>query len=459
MSPKTNALEVLRQTSRTFYISIVRLPQPLRDAVMSSYLALRAIDEIEDSIQLDKSTKIGLLCGISNEFNRNHSRSANRFFTLLKRYESTLPEVTTRLDEWMELAPAATVSRIRDATASMAQRMAYWIQNDWQIRTKRDLDRYTFSVAGSVGLLLSDLWTWYDGSQTSRKHAIAFGRGLQAVNILRNRAEDLARGVDFFPDGWMEDDIALYSRRNLARANVYVDSLPSGPVREFCVAPLTLAYATLEALGRGERKLNRDIVLSLTRRNSESHLNGSKAMEEVVLVNEKDEVVGTAEKIRTHQFGVLHRAFSIFIFNSEGQLLLQKRTSTKYHSRGLWSNTCCGHPRLNESTQEASRRRLREEMGFDLDVSEVFQFVYQAKLEDGLTEHEYDHVFVGIFDGNPVPDGNEVDDWKWMSLAALNLDLQENPEIYTCWFKIALDMLLLKLEGVGLDIVHTRLNA
>jgi Isopentenyldiphosphate isomerase len=98
-------------------------------------------------------------------------------------------------------------------------------------------------------------------------------------------------------------------------------------------------------------------------------------------------------------------------------------------------------------------------MGFDLDVSEVFQFVYQAKLEDGLTEHEYDHVFVGIFDGNPVPDGNEVDDWKWMSLAALNLDLQENPEIYTCWFKIALDMLLLKLEGVGLDIVHTRLNA
>jgi isopentenyl-diphosphate delta-isomerase len=257
----------------------------------------------------------------------------------------------------------------------------------------------------------------------------------------------------------MEDDIAFYSRRNLARANAYVDSLLSGPIREFCVAPLTLAYATLDALGRGERKLNRNIVLSLTRRNSESHPDGSNAMEEVVLVNEKDEVVGTGEKIRTHQFGVLHRAFSTFIFNSEGQLLLQKRTSTKYHSRGLWSNTCCGHPRLNESTQDASRRRLREEMGFDCDVREVFQFVYRAKLEDGLTEHEYDHVFVGTFDGNPVPDGSEVDDWKWMSLAALNVDLQEKPEIYTCWFKIALDMLLRKLEGAGLDVVHTKLNA
>ena len=383
MSPKTNALEVLRQTSRTFYISIVRLPQPLRDAVMSSYLALRAIDEIEDHIQLDKPTKIGLLCSISNEFKRHPSHSAKRFSMLLERYESNLPEVTTRLDEWMELAPAATVSRICDATATMAQSMAYWVQNDWQIRTKRDLDCYTFSVAGSVGLLLSNLWTWYDGSQTSRKHAIAFGRGLQAVNILRNRPEDLARGVDFFPDGWMEYDIALYSRRNLARANAYVDSLPAGPVREFCVAPLTLAYATLDALGRGERKLNRNIVLSLTRRNSESHPNGSKAMEEVVLVNEKDEVVGTGEKIRTHQFGFLHRAFSTFIFNSEGQLLLQKRTSTKYHSRGLWSNTCCGHPRLNESTQEASRRRLREEMGFDCDLREVFSLFIRRSSKTG----------------------------------------------------------------------------
>lgn len=486
MSPKTNALEILQQTSRTFYISIVRLPQPLSDAVMSSYLALRAIDEIEDHPQLDKSTKIRILGAISDEFQSRASHPANQFSVVLGRYENDLAEVTNRLDEWIDLAPGALVTRICDVTATMAQCMAYWVRKNWQIRTKRDLDRYTFGVAGSVGLLLSDLWLWYDGTQSSRRDAIGFGRGLQAVNILRNRPEDLARGVDFFPDGWVEDDLAFYARRNLRRASSYVNSLPSGPVKECCVTPLTLAYATLDALGRGERKLSRNVVLSLTMQNSPSNVAGSDLSlshgnlrtkdgptdhsaqpelaihpnvttcacnettliesEEVVLVNEKDEVVGVEEKIKTHQLGALHRAFSIFIFNSEGQLLLQKRTSTKYHSKGLWSNTCCGHPRLNESTREASRRRLREEMGFDCAVREVLQFVYQAKLEDGLIEHEYDHVFVGRFEGTPTPDENEVDDWKWINLAALNLDLQDNPEIYTCWFKIALDTLLRKLE-------------
>jgi farnesyl-diphosphate farnesyltransferase len=487
MSHKTNALEVLRQTSRTFYISIVGLPQPLRDSVMASYLALRAIDEIEDHPQLDKSTKSRILGAISGEFRRRASHPANQFSDVLGKYENDLAEVTNRLDEWIDLAPRALVPRISDVTATMAQCMAYWVRKNWQIRTKRDLDRYTFGVAGSVGLLLSDLWVWYDGTQSSRRDAIGFGRGLQAVNILRNRPEDLARGVDFFPDGWVEDDLAFYARRNLHRANSYVESLPSGPIKECCKTPLTLAYATLDALGRGERKLSRNVVLSLTIQSSPSNFAGSDlslshgnlrtkdgptdysaqpelaihpnvttcscsettltVSEEVILVNEKDEVVGVEEKIKTHQLGALHRAFSIFIFNSEGQLLLQKRTSTKYHSKGLWSNTCCGHPRLNESTREASRRRLREEMGFDCDVKEVLQFVYHAKLEDGLIEHEYDHVFVGTFEGNPVPDENEVDDWKWVSLASLKTDLEENSEIYTCWFKIALDPLLLKLEG------------
>ena len=457
MSPKTTAMDVLQQTSRTFYISIVRLPQPLRDAVMSSYLALRAIDEIEDHPQLDKSTKIRILEAVSDEFQRRATHPANQFSIVLGRYENDLAEVTNRLDEWIDLAPEAIVSRICDVTATMAKCMAYWVRKDWQIRTKRDLDRYTFSVAGSVGLLLSDLLVWYDGTQSSRRDAIGFGRGLQAVNILRNRPEDLARGIDFFPDGWVEDDLAFYARRNLRRANSYVDSLPSGPVKECYSTPLTLAYATLDALERGERKLTRNAVLSLTMQNSPSNVAGSDTCndttlmgsEEVVLVNEKDEVIGVEEKIKAHQLGELHRAFSIFIFNSEGQLLLQKRTSSKYHSKGLWSNTCCGHPRLNESTREASRRRLREEMGFDCDVREVLQFVYQAKLEDGLIEHEYDHVFVGTFDGNPVPDENEVDDWKWISLASLKTDLEENSETYTFWLRIALDMLSPKLDSIA----------
>jgi farnesyl-diphosphate farnesyltransferase len=144
--------------------------------------------------------------------------------------------------------------------------MAYWVGNDWQISTQADLDCYTFSVAGAVGLLLSDLWVWYDGTTTRREYAVGFGRGLQSVNILRNRAEDLARGVDFFPDGWGEDDVRTYAERNLSLADAYVDALPIGHVRDFCRIPLSLAYATLDALARGESKLSRKAVLELVGR-------------------------------------------------------------------------------------------------------------------------------------------------------------------------------------------------
>ena len=138
-----------------------------------------------------------------------------------------------------------------------------------------------------------------------------------------------------------------------------------------------------------------------------------KPEEQLVLVNENDQAIGVGEKIHTHVIGALHRAFSVFIFNSTGQLLLQKRSSTKYHSRGLWSNTCCGHPRPGESIVEASQRRLSEEMGFDCDVKEVFEFIYQAKLDNGLYEHEFDHVLVGRFNESPTPNPDEVEDWKW----------------------------------------------
>ena len=141
--------------------------------------------------------------------------------------------------------------------------MAYWAENNWQINTKADLDRYTFSVAGAVGLLLSDIWAWYDGTKTDREQAIGFGRGLQAVNIIRNREEDLSRGVDFFPNGW---DVAMmqeYTRSQLQLANLYIEALGTSPALDFCRIPLTLAYATLDAIASGKEKLSRKEVLSL----------------------------------------------------------------------------------------------------------------------------------------------------------------------------------------------------
>jgi isopentenyl-diphosphate delta-isomerase len=161
------------------------------------------------------------------------------------------------------------------------------------------------------------------------------------------------------------------------------------------------------------------------------------AEEKVVLVNEQDEAIGVEDKARAHLRGVLHRAFSVFVINAAGELLLQKRALTKYHSQGLWSNTCCGHPRPGEAIGEAARRRLREEMGFDSSLTELFEFVYRADLEDGLIENEYDHVLVGRFEGIPAPDPAEVAEWKWAELTALSADLKVHPESYTYWFRNA----------------------
>jgi farnesyl-diphosphate farnesyltransferase len=263
MSLEKSATEVLRDTSRTFYLSIVRLPPGIREAVMASYLSMRAIDEIEDHERLDKSTKIRLLDEIRRGFQRNLPLAPQQFSFALKEYRDDLPEVTNRLDEWANLPPGTIAPCIYDAVALMARRMAYWVERDWQIDTRRDLDRYTFSVAGAVGVLLSDLWAWYDGTLSRRRDAVGYGRGLQAVNILRNRLEDLNRGVDFFPDGWTDHVFWSYAKSNLARGDVYVNAFPPGPAREFCRGPQVLAYATLEALARGEAKVSRSIVLNL----------------------------------------------------------------------------------------------------------------------------------------------------------------------------------------------------
>lgn len=158
-------------------------------------------------------------------------------------------------------------------------------------------------------------------------------------------------------------------------------------------------------------------------------------MERVILVDKKDRAVGTEEKIKAHLQGKLHRAFSILIFNKKGEILIQKRLRSKYHSGGLWTNTCCSHPRPKENLFSAAKRRLKEEMGIECNLKETFSFIYKAKVGD-LIENEFDHVFVGQFDGRPQPNKNEVEDWKWITIKNLKKDLKENPKKYTPWFKI-----------------------
>jgi farnesyl-diphosphate farnesyltransferase len=259
-----DALEILKQTSRTFYIPIVRLPPRLQEAVASAYLCMRAIDEVEDHPDLDQVTKARLLHSISRTLQSGVDGFApDAFAKAFSPYQTLLPEVTLRIREWAVLAPETIAPRIWDATAAMADRMASWAEVNWIIQTESDLDRYTFSVAGTVGLMLSDLWVWHDGTQTNRTQALGFGRGLQAVNILRNHHEDLQRGVDFYPQGWNDAKMHEYARRNLALADAYTSALPLGPALDFCRIPLVLAHGTLEALTHGKEKLSRSDVMAL----------------------------------------------------------------------------------------------------------------------------------------------------------------------------------------------------
>jgi isopentenyl-diphosphate delta-isomerase len=164
--------------------------------------------------------------------------------------------------------------------------------------------------------------------------------------------------------------------------------------------------------------------------------------ERVVLVDERDVEVGSAAKLEAHRTGVLHRAFSVFVVNSAGELLLQRRAPTKYHTGGLWSNTCCGHPRPGEPITAAARRRLAEEMGFQCALRRLYGFVYHAELGGGLREHEYDHVFVGRHDADPAPDPCEVSEWRWAGVSELRADVARAPDRYTPWFRMALPDLL-----------------
>jgi len=160
---------------------------------------------------------------------------------------------------------------------------------------------------------------------------------------------------------------------------------------------------------------------------------------QVILVNDQDQVVGSMGKQAAHEEGVLHRAISVLLFNQRGEWLIHQRNPKKYHSGGLWTNTCCSHPAPGEESLPAAKRRLKEEMGIEVELQPAFQFKYLAKFENGLTEHEYDHVFFGEFEGKPWPDPDEVSDWKWVSWKELEFDLQVHPENYTGWFHLIVD--------------------
>ncbi len=160
-------------------------------------------------------------------------------------------------------------------------------------------------------------------------------------------------------------------------------------------------------------------------------------MNKLILVDENDIPLGTADKMEAHEKALLHRAFSVFIFNKKGEMLLQQRAKKKYHSAGLWTNACCSHPYFNQDIVTAAEKRLQEEMGFNTALTPAFEFLYKASFDNGLTEHEYDHVFTGTYDGAIVPDKDEVEDFCFKTMDDIKSSIAQRPEQYTVWFKIA----------------------
>lgn len=267
MTRQSDILRVLNKTSRTFFIPIVRLPAKLQEAIGAAYLCMRAIDEIEDHPSLDNQAKVAILHGLSRALQAQLASDGTGDSSLVEAvflpYREILPEVTLRISDWLSHAPQGIAPRVWDATIAMADRMAYWAENNWLIRTEADLNSYTFSVAGAVGLLICDIWTWFDGSQIDRLAAIHFGRGLQSVNILRNREEDTQRGVDFFPSGWTEKQMFVFARKNIEQAKSSIDLISHKSFRGLVDIPLALAEATLHALENGQPKLTRSQVLQI----------------------------------------------------------------------------------------------------------------------------------------------------------------------------------------------------
>ena len=256
---ENEAMHMLKSTSRTFYVPISLLKSTLRKTVGSAYLCMRAVDEIEDHETLDAKTKEHLLRSTSDLLAGDFNDLAYR--ELLQPYETLLPEVTLRLGDWITVCPGGIVGKVKESTSVMASGMADWVKKDWHIKTKDDLNDYTYYVAGLVGVMLSDIWNWYDHTETNRELAIGYGRGLQAVNILRNQEEDYAeRSVSFFPEDWSRDDMFQFAQDNLDKADEYMKDIKNRNILLFCKIPLALAKKTLEAMKSGKKKMSRDEV-------------------------------------------------------------------------------------------------------------------------------------------------------------------------------------------------------
>ncbi|WP_436854064.1 squalene/phytoene synthase family protein [Staphylococcus caeli] len=251
-----DAMRVLKETSRTFYIPITFLERELKHSVASAYLILRAIDEIEDHEEVSNDSKYQMLLEISELFKTPFDN--DKYMQLLAPIKDKMPEVTIRLNEWIEACPERTRKIVMDASSEMAFGMAKWAKANWDIHTKEDLDDYTYYVAGLVGVMLSQLWDFCADVKTDRELAIGYGRGLQAVNILRNEQEDLdERGVSFVPDGWSRDDLFLYAEENLAKADMYMKDINKKTILLFCRLPLALAHKSLKAMKNGREKISR----------------------------------------------------------------------------------------------------------------------------------------------------------------------------------------------------------
>ena len=251
-----DAMRVLKETSRTFYIPITFLKADLKYSVASAYLVLRAIDEIEDHESIQNTTKFDLLMQLSELFKRPFTQE--EYCDIIAPVKEQLPEVSIRLVDWIQACPEGSRSLMMETASEMAFGMAKWAKENWQVHTKEDLDDYTYYVAGCVGVYLSKLWNWSYGQETNEELAIEFGRGLQIVNILRNQKEDKEeRGVSFVPDDWSRDQLFAYADENLAQADAYIETLNEKSTILFCSLPLAFAHKSLAAMKKGEKKMSR----------------------------------------------------------------------------------------------------------------------------------------------------------------------------------------------------------
>lgn len=251
-----DAMRVLKETSRTFYIPITFLKADLKYSVASAYLVLRAIDEIEDHESIQNTTKFDLLMQLSELFKRPFTQE--EYCDIIAPVKEQLPEVSIRLVDWIQACPEGSRSLMMETASEMAFGMAKWAKENWQVHTKEDLDDYTYYVAGCVGVYLSKLWNWSYGQETNEELAIGFGRGLQIVNILRNQKEDKEeRGVSFVPDDWSRDQLFAYADENLAQADAYIKTLNEKSTILFCRLPLAFAHKSLAAMKKGEKKMSR----------------------------------------------------------------------------------------------------------------------------------------------------------------------------------------------------------